>query len=70
MDKMSLGKALEISADYPDTAGFELGFREREGRITLSDGVVSVDVTDYSEAKLRREIEDWIASAENACQCQ
>ena len=61
---MNMKQALIVSADYPNTRGYELGFREKGNRLTLSDGVVSVDVTEYTEAQLREEIEDWIASSE------
>lgn len=67
MSRMSMEIALRIARDYPDTAGYELGFREdQEGHLILSDGVVQVDVTNFSEVMLRREIEGWIETAKDS----
>lgn len=63
--KMNMVKALKIARDFGDTKGYDLGFRaEKDGSLWLSDGQVSKDVTGYTEAELREEIHDWIASAE------
>lgn len=67
---MNMKKALEVAKDYPDTKGYELGFRkDRWGRLILSDGVVQVDVTDFDESDLRSEIKDWIDSADDFAIC-
>ena len=61
---MNMKKALEIARDYPDTKGYELGFRyDDHDHLILSDGIVQVNITDFSEAKLRDELKEWIDSA-------
>jgi len=59
--KLTWKRAWEILEEYPDTRGYDLAIRVEGKTLSLNDGVVYVDVTEYTEQQLRDEIEDWIA---------
>uniref|UniRef100_A0A6M3X5T6 Uncharacterized protein n=1 Tax=viral metagenome TaxID=1070528 RepID=A0A6M3X5T6_9ZZZZ len=60
--KLTWKRAWEILEEYPDTCGYDLAIRVEGKTLSLNDGVVSIDVTEYTEQQLHDEIKDWIAS--------
>jgi len=63
---MKIEEARKILWSYKDLRGYDLTIKEEHGSLILNDGIVNVNITSYSEAQLRREIQDWLDTAYEA----
>lgn len=58
-------RAQKILNEYPDDRGFDLALKISDGYLYLYDaGGAKVDITNYNDSEIRKEIEDWISLAD------